>query len=136
MKVVIDSNRVIASLLRDSTTREILYNRRFDFIAPEFIKVEIQKYKKDLISKAGITEEEFASLLSLFFEKITLIPNEEYSEYFKELTTDISDPKDIPYFACSLATKSKGIWSHDPHFQKQSKVKIFTNIDLLRLAKS
>mgnify|MGYP001584687135 CR=1 FL=1 len=45
MKVVIDSNRVIASLLRDSTTREILYNRRFDFIAPEFIKVEIQKYK-------------------------------------------------------------------------------------------
>ena len=134
MKIVIDSNRVIASLLKDSTTREILYNRNFDFVAPEFIKMEMLKYKKDLISKASITKEEFDSLLSLLFERITLIPREEYSKHFKELNADISDPKDIPYFACSLATKSEGIWSHDQDFQKQNKVKIFTNIDLLRFA--
>ena len=136
MKIVVDSNRVIASLLKDSTTREILYNRTFDFVAPEFIKVEILKYKKGLMSKASITEEDFDSLLSLLFERITLMPGEEYSKYVKELNVDISDTKDIPYFACSLAAKSKGIWSHDPHFQKQNKVKIFTNIDLLRLVRS
>mgnify|MGYP001585862824 CR=1 FL=1 len=67
MKIVIDSNRVIASLLKDGTTREILYNRNFDFVAPEFIKMEMLKYKKDLISKASITKEEFDSLLSLLF---------------------------------------------------------------------
>lgn len=136
MKIVVDSNRVIASLLKDSTTRKILFDRTFEFVAPEFIKVEMLKYKKDLMSKAGITEEEFGSLLSLLFERITLIPEEEYNKYFKELSAYISDPKDIPYFACSLATMSNGIWSHDPHFQKQNKVKIFTNIDLLRLPRS
>ena len=136
MKIVVDSNRVIASLLKDRTTREILYNRIFDFVAPEFIKVEILKYKKDLMSKTSITEEEFDSLLSLLFERITLMPREEYSKYFKELSAGISDTKDIPYFACSIATKSKGIWSHDPDFQKRNKVKIFTNIDLLRLVRS
>jgi len=135
MKIVVDSNRVIASLLKDSTTREILHNRTFDFVAPEFIKVEILKYKKGLMSKASITEEEFDLLLSLLFERVTLIPKVRYNKYFKDLSADISDAKDIPYFACSLATKSKGIWSHDPDFQKQNKVKIFTNIDLLRLVR-
>lgn len=136
MKIVVDSNRVIASLLKDSTTRGILYNRTLDFVAPEFIKVEILKYKKDIISKTGIRGDEFDSLLSLLFERITLIPGEKYSKYFKELSANISDPKDISYFACSLATKSNGIWSHDPHFQKQNKVKIFTNIHLLRFTRS
>ena len=42
MNIVVDSNRVIASLLKDSTTREILYNRSFYFIAPEFVKEEIK----------------------------------------------------------------------------------------------
>lgn len=136
MKIVVDSNRVIASLLKDSTTRKILFDRNFEFVAPEFIKVEMLKYKEDLMSKAGMTEEEFDSLLSLLFERIAVIPGEECGKYFNELSADISDPKDIPYFACSLATKSKGIWSHDPHFQKQNKVKIFTNMDLLRLPRS
>src|SRR3989338_9829428 len=103
MKIVVDSNRVIASLLKDSTTREILYNRTFDFVAPEFIKVEILKYKKDLMSKASITEEDFDSLLSLLFERITLMPKGGYNKYFKELSGYIPDTKDIPYFACSLA---------------------------------
>ena len=41
MKIVIDSNRVFASLLKDGTARKILYTDYFEFIAPEFIKEEI-----------------------------------------------------------------------------------------------
>src|SRR3989338_9689770 len=98
MKIVVDSNRVIASLLKDRTTREILYNRIFDFVAPEFIKVEILKYKKDLMSKASITEEEFDSLLSLLFERVTLMPWEEYSKYFKELVVGFLKTRIFPTF--------------------------------------
>ena len=68
MKIVIDSNRVVASLLKDSTTREILFNRSFDFFAPEFIKEEILKYKIKFIKKSEITTNEFEILLSLLFE--------------------------------------------------------------------
>jgi len=135
MKIIVDSNRVIASLLKDSTTREILYNRIFNFVAPEFIKEEILKHKKDLMSKANITANNFDSLLSSLFERITLIPYKYYIKHLKKLEINTTDPKDIPYFACCLATKSKGIWSHDPHFLKQSKVKIFTNIDMLKFTR-
>ena len=136
MKIVADSNRVIASLLKSSTTREILFNRNFDFVAPEFIKEEISKYKLEFVKKAKITAEEFDVLLSLFFERIKLIPKNEYMGYIEELKNKISDTKDIPYIACCLAAKAEGIWSHDPHFFKQDKVKIFTNKGLLDMSRS
>ena len=49
MKIVIDSNRVIASLIKEGTTREILFDKKFEFFAPEFIKSEIDKYKEDYL---------------------------------------------------------------------------------------
>jgi len=136
MKIVIDSNRVIASLLKDSTTREILYNRRFEFVAPEFIKEEILKYKTEFIKKGKIKAEEFDILLSLLFERIILIPKNEYSKYLRKLETEISDSKDIPYLACCISIKADGIWSQDPHFLEQDKVKIFTNNYLLDISRS
>ena len=136
MKIVIDSNRIIASLLKEGTAREILYYRNLEFIAPEFVKEEIQKHKGDLLKKVNISIENFDILLSLLFERITLIPQSEYADYLNKLKIEISDPKDIPYLACCLATKSEGIWSHDPHFIEQKKVRIFTNKDLLDLYRS
>ena len=38
MKIIIDSNRVIAALMKNSTTREILFNKNFEFFAPEYVK--------------------------------------------------------------------------------------------------
>ena len=135
MKFVVDSNRIVASLLKDSTTREILYNHKFTFIAPEFIKEEIIKYKEQFIDKAKLSSEEFNMLLSLFFEKVKLISKECYQKDMDSLKKEISDLKDIPYLACCIATNSEGIWSHDPHFLEQDKVKIFTNKDLLDLSR-
>ena len=64
---------MFASLIKDGTTRKILYTERFEFIAPEFIKEEMLKYEKELISKIKIPPQDFRILLSLLFEKITLI---------------------------------------------------------------
>ena len=36
--------------------------------------------------------------------------------------------------AAGIATKAEGIWAHDPHFREQKKMKVFTNIDLLRIS--
>ena len=136
MKIVIDSNRIVAALLKDSTTRGILFNTNFNFIAPEFVKEEIKKHQQEFIDKAGISEREFDLLLTLIFESVTLIAKSEYAQLTDKLNTEMSDPKDVPYLACCIATHSKGIWSHDPHIGEQKKVKVFTNIDLLRLIRS
>src|SRR3989338_7846149 len=52
------------------------------------------------------------------------------------LENKISDSKDSPYLACCLATKADGIWSHDPHFLEQDKLRIFTNKNLLYMSRT
>ena len=64
-----------------------------------------------------------------------MISKEEYKKHQSKLKSEISDKKDLPYIACCLHIKSEGIWSHDIHFKKQNKVKVFTNIDLLNLSR-
>ena len=136
MKVVIDSNRVIAALIKDSTTRKILFNGNFEIVAPDYIKTEIDKYKNTVIEKAGITKNEFNILLSFIFENINIISQDEYSKFIVNFKEDIKDPKDLAYIATCAATKAEGIWTHDPHFLEQNKVKIFTNKDMLNLSSS
>jgi len=136
MRIVIDSNRVIAALIQDSTTREILLDKNFEFFAPEYIKSEIEKYRKEIIGKADISKEEFEILLSLIFESITIIPQSEYQNLLSELRDITKDFKDIAYFAVCLLVKADGIWTHDTHFKGQKKVKVFTNIDMLGFSRS
>ncbi|MEK6918079.1 MAG: PIN domain-containing protein [Nanoarchaeota archaeon] len=132
MKIVIDSNRIVAALLKDSTTREILLNKKFEFIAPSYVFSEIDKHKDYIIKKAKIHTEEFKTLLSFIFENIKIIPELEYKEFIKKFEKEIKDYNDVPYLALSSATGAKGIWTHDAHFKEQSKVKIYTNMDLLK----
>lgn len=134
MKIIIDSNRAIAALIKDSTTRKILLDSFFEFFAPEHIQNEIKKYREDIIQKTDITQEELEILLSLIFEYITIVPQTEYNQLVEELKTEIKDPDDVPYLAVYLLINAEGLWTHDPHFQVEKKFKIFTNIDMLRLS--
>ncbi len=135
MKIVIDSNRVLAALIKESTTRKIIFSNDFEFIAPDHLIQEVRKYKERVIKASGITEGEFETLLSLILENIAILPKTEYESLIDALRNEIEDQKDIPYIASSLATGALGIWTHDPDFLKQNKIKIFTNIDLLGLSK-
>ncbi len=136
MKIVIDSNRVIAALIQNSTTREILFDKTFEFFAPEYIKDEIEKYRKEIIGKACISEEEFEVLLSLIFEHITIIPKTEYQNLVNGLRDITKDTKDIAYFAVCIFVKADGIWTHDLHFREQKRFKIFMNIDMLKFIRN
>ncbi len=131
---MIDSNRAIAGLLKDSTTREILFDKTFEFVAPEYIAEEIFKHHSTTVKKSGLTEKEFRILLALVVENISIIPYSGYKEFIPKMGAEIKDPKDVPYLAVCLATNAEGIWTHDLHFREQKKAKVFTNIDLLRLS--
>jgi len=134
MKIVVDANRIFAATIKDSTTREILLDLFFEFIAPDFIMSEIRKNQDMTMKKAEITKDEFEFFLSLIFERIKIIPESEYSEFIDLIKDEINDPKDVPYLAACLASKAYGIWTHDPDFNKQNKAKVLTNIDMLRLS--
>ena len=44
MKLIIDTNILISSLLKNSTTRELLLNESFEFYLPEMVMIELKKY--------------------------------------------------------------------------------------------
>lgn len=134
MKIVVDSNRIIAALIKDSTTRGIILDSFFDFVTPEYILIEIRKYEEDIIKKAKITKKEFEILLALISESITIIPSVEYGTFIGKLRKEIKDHKDLPYMAVFLSTNAHGIWSHDSDFLQQKRIKILTNIDMLKLS--
>lgn len=131
MKIVIDTNRIISALVKDSTTRSILFDRNFEFITSDYTLTEINEHKGELTAKTNLTGEELDVLLALIFEHIQIIPESDYKGSMKECS-GIIDPDDKPLLAVAIASKAEGIWTHDSHFMNQKKVKVFTNIDMLK----
>lgn len=80
MKLVVDTNKIIASMIKDSYSRRIISDPRFQFITPDYTLQELSKYEKTIRKKANLTHQEFDILLALIFEHITITPKEEYKE--------------------------------------------------------
>lgn len=134
MRILADTNRIIAALVKKGTAREILFDEMFEFVTPDYAITEIREHENELLKKTKLSKEEFEILLALIFEHITMIPQSEYEAFIDECKNDISDPDDILHLAAALASNAKGIWAHDPHFLEQQKVKVFTNIGMLKLS--
>lgn len=118
MEIVIDTNMVIAALIKDSKAREIIMNNKFKFVSPDFVLEEINKYKEEICKKSGLSKEEFELLMMLIFERIDIIPTLDYEMYKKNAKEIMKDDiKDVPYVACYLALKCDGIWTNDHDYK-------------------
>jgi len=135
MKLVIDSNRVMAGLIKDSITRMIILNEKFEFIAPEYLLTEIYKHRDYLMKKAHLSDREFELTLSTLMERIDFIPEDEFMgslEKAEKIMKDI-DPKDSPFLAVGLSFKIEGIWSEDKDFDQQDVIKRYSTKDLFTI---
>ena len=130
MKLVIDTNRIIASLIKNSLSRQIINHPFLEFITPDYTLQEITEYETMIRGKAKLTHEEFSLLLSLIFEKITITPKEEYEDFLDAAKTLIDDVDDVPFVALALAIKVDGIWTDDTHFKTQKQLTVFRTKEL------
>ena len=133
MKLVVDTNIIIAALIKDNISRKVLFNPNFKFLSPDYLITEILKYKDEIIDKTNISVEDFEVALIFILKNINLLPIEEYKEFLdeaKEIMGEV-DKNDTPFIAAALVTKAD-IWSDDKHFEKQNKVKIFKTKDLIK----
>jgi predicted nucleic acid-binding protein len=135
MKLIIDTNILISSLLKDSTVREILLNESLNFYLPEIVLSEVNKYLPYIIQKSKLSEEEIKKLLNTLLENLILVPIDEYENKMDEGMKIIGniDEKDTQFIALALSIENDGIWSNDKHFEKQKKIKVFKAIDILNL---
>lgn len=135
MKLVINSDRIIAALVRNSKCREIILSEQFEFLTIEFAKSEIYEHEEELTRKAQINKMQFEVILSILFNKIALVENSKLQAYMKRAKEimDNVDPDDTPFIAAALASESDGLWTEDKHFDKQAVVKVFHTDDMVRL---
>ena len=133
--LVIDTNRIMAGLLRLSTTRKIILNDNFSFYAPDYIETELTKHREYFMKKAMLNESDFATILHMLLDKVHLVPFEEFGpEYSRALhVMEPIDVDDTSFLAVGLALHLDGIWTEDRHFLRQDLMKVFRTSDLIQL---
>lgn len=132
MRIVVDTNRVIAALIRDSVSRHILEFKNVDFISIGVLEKEISMHQNEIMRRAGITMDEFSYILSKIMGRVT-IPNDRLMDpYMPEAkkVMDKIDKGDTPFIAAALATEAI-IWTDDKHFEKQKRVPIISTKELM-----
>lgn len=76
MRLVMDTNRLIAALVRAGLTREIIHSNKIDFVTPEGAIEEIIKHKNIVAKKAGVSKREIETLYATLLFYIRVIPSE------------------------------------------------------------
>ncbi len=135
MKLVVDTNRVIAALVKDSYSRRVLLSDKFEFFSLAFGRQELDKYRDYVLEKSGLSAEQFDVLVDALFHRVSVLEDSLVESRMLEAkrVMDSVDPKDTPFIAAALAVEADGVWSEDPHFASQTLVKVFRTKDLTAL---
>lgn len=135
MRLVIDTNIIISSLISNSVRRHLLINSGFEFISPEYTYTEIFNHIDLIEKKSKLTLKDLQFIMDILFSNITIYPKEEYADCYskaKKIMNEI-DPDDAPFLALAMKTQADGIWSEDKGFQRQNQVRVYTTKELLEL---
>jgi predicted nucleic acid-binding protein len=133
MKLVIDTNRIMAGLLKDSSSRKIILHHSFSFFAPDYCETELFKHRQYLMKKVNSSGPDFDLLMHTLLDHVVMVPFEDFEHAYghaMEIMETI-DANDAPFLAVGLALDIGSIWTEDRHFQKQDLLKVFSTRGLL-----
>lgn len=135
MQLVVDTNIIIAALFKNAITRELLWEENFEFFAPEYIRVEIEKLVKNskFRKRLHIKNTELKSLIDLIFRNIIVLPENMYCAFNGKARSLVQHPHDIPFIALALALRIP-LWSNDTELREQSSVIIYSTKEIIEIA--
>lgn len=134
MRLVVDTNIVVAAIIRPGNTQKLLFSGFFDCHAPEHLMGEIENNRRDILRKSGFEEGFLDSVIRLVYGKITFVPLSEFV-VFKLAALELcpkGHEKDWPFFALALKLEC-GLWSQDAALKNQKTVEVFTTGDIIRV---
>lgn len=131
MKVVVDANVLLSALLTDGATRRRLFTAQASLLAPAHLQSEVAKYRDQIAKRAELAPEQAQRLLDRLFEQVRWVPDARIEPSIPEAGTllEETDPDDVAYLACALATEADAIWSHDADFDEQDRIPRTTHPD-------
>lgn len=132
MRLVLDTNILIATLIKDSITRRILLLPDLDFLLPAFALDELARHRAKIPRAARLKGDELDLLLTLLLTSVTVVPFERVAPYLPNADALIGaiDPDDIPFVALALAEEHDGIWSNDHAFEDLPGIPLWTTTSL------
>ena len=136
LRLIIDTNILIAALIKDSITRKLLLHRDLTLLVIDYSLEEMKKYEQVIIKKSKEDKETIDSVLKIILSKALLIDSKLIKPNFPVAAKLIgkADEKDIPFVAAALTLQNDGIWSEDPHFEAvKDQISVWKTKDLARL---
>ena len=133
MELVVDTNRIIAALIKNGLSRKIIISGKFPLHTVEFGEKEVEKYKPLIKKKTGISEQQFNFSMKHLMSKIAVLSEKDISKKSIGKALKIMgkiDRDDVPFIALSIELGNKTIWSDDKHFKQQNKIKVLTTKEL------
>ena len=135
MFVVADVNVALSSLLSKGDSFDVFaVNRmfnKFEFVAPEFLLVELNKHKEEIFKRSGLSRDIFDRDLEFVLGQINFIPKEEFSKSMPEAEKISSKHlKDVQYVALALELNCP-IFSGDKSIKELSSVEVLNPKELL-----
>jgi predicted nucleic acid-binding protein len=110
MFVVVDVNVVLSSLLSKGDSFDVfainsVFNK-FEFVAPEFMLVELDKHKEEIFERSGLSRDIFDKDLEFVLGQINFIPKTEFSKSLSQARKISSKHlKDVQYVTLALELK-------------------------------
>ena len=134
MRLVVDANILVAALLKDSTTRELLLEDDLELFAPEGLLAELKNLLKNqkVRKRLPLSDNALSELSEAIFSEITFFPEESFLSFIKDSAELVSHIEDAPYIALALTLKIP-LWSNDAALKEQTKVKVLTTPELIKL---
>ena len=135
MRIVVNSDRIFAALIRKSKCREIILSEKFEFLTVDFARKEIQEHVGEILRKTGLSLNEVETILGILFKSISIVNDAVIKKKYKNARKimDHIDPNDTPFIALALSVENEGIWTEDKHFMKQKRIRIWKTIELMDL---
>lgn len=131
MRVVIDTNILFSSLLAEhSRLRDILLESEHEFYAPNYLFVELFRYK-DKIKKVGkLQEDDLLAYLQMILEKIHFVQINLIGNENRQIAYDLCkevDIKDTVFVALCLELDAQ-LWTGDKKLKTHLLQKDFKQI--------
>ncbi len=133
-ELIVDSNVVIAAMLKNGLSRKLLLCGKLKVFAPDLLELEVMKYKEKIIAETHILPYQFLVIKDLVFSTMEVIPFKEYSHLENEAKSFSPDQDDWPFFASSIY-KQRPLWSNEKKLKKQNNIYVFTTSEVLEMLK-
>ncbi|MBI2095854.1 MAG: hypothetical protein HYT89_06770 [Candidatus Omnitrophica bacterium] len=133
MELIVEANILLAALLKEAITRELLLDSRLKLYAPEHLISEtlhLLKKNKKIQRRIGLTPKALEETFYLITQDIETHPRKTYASSLAEAKKIAPHSEDAPYLALALALNIP-VWSNDQGIHAQSKVKVYTTKALL-----